>query len=218
MRYEKEMIPSLQDFFEEKRYVTTTELFVGTGIADIVALKPNEKEVGLRKSHNIGKISFRHLRSILNFLERKNMVTIKELSDYLHISPSYCTKLVDDINPLFVKKIKVNSKYHIIKFREYTSFAEEIIAIEAKLNNWKKALRQAYFYLDSCEKSYVAILEKTIKKIPKEALEWMEENNIGLLSVKNSEIKEIIPAKKQKPRFISEYYKTLERAWPKLNF
>lgn len=66
--------------------------------------------------------------------------------------------------------------------------SEEIISIEAKLKNWKRALIQAYKYRCFSKKSYVYMDDEYIEA-PLENIDEFKKFNIGLAGVSNEKIK-----------------------------
>lgn len=69
------------------------------------------------------------------------------------------------------------------------------VAVEAKISDWKNGLVQAQRYLLFSDYSYLALPEKNIKLVD---LDLLKEVGIGLLSVKEGEVKEVFPAKKSR--------------------
>ncbi len=71
---------------------------------------------------------------------------------------------------------------------------KKLISIEVKINNWKKALQQAYANLYVFDYSYVAIWHKTIPNIDTDIFKNL---GIGILEV-NGSCEEIVRAKRSK--------------------
>ena len=67
------------------------------------------------------------------------------------------------------------------------------VAVEAKISDWKNGLVQAQRYLLFSDYSYLALPEKNVKLVDVDSL---KEVGIGLLSVKERELEEILPAQK----------------------
>lgn len=70
----------------------------------------------------------------------------------------------------------------------------KMISIEVKVNNWKKALQQAYANLYVFDYSYVALWHKTIPNVDTDIFKNL---GIGILEV-NGSCKEIVKAKKSR--------------------
>ena len=71
---------------------------------------------------------------------------------------------------------------------------QSIIAIEVKINNWRKVLQQAYTNLYSFDYSYVALWHKTIPNID---VDLFKKLGIGVLKVGNS-CEEVLKARRSK--------------------
>jgi len=73
----------------------------------------------------------------------------------------------------------------------------ELIAVEAKLNDWKRVLSQAFTRLFYVDKSYIAVPENTVNKID---IEILKRDGIGLISV-DGHAKIILEARKSNKTF-----------------
>ena len=81
---------------------------------------------------------------------------------------------------------------------------KEIISIEAKLKNWKRALIQAYRYRSFSKKAYV-FMDNDYIDAPLEKIEEFKKFNIGLAGVSNEKI-EIYYEPEEKEPFSKELY------------
>jgi hypothetical protein len=68
----------------------------------------------------------------------------------------------------------------------------EIIAVELKLKNWKRVLRQAMLNRFCSNKSYAAIWYEYAKNVK---LDWFEKSGIGLLLVFEDRVEEVVEPK-----------------------
>lgn len=92
---------------------------------------------------------------------------------------------------------------------------EEIITIEFKLHDWKRALRQACDHARGADRSYICVPEKTV---PDTMISALQESGIGLLFYKeNSDdcFREVIAAKPNKDSWI-EWKLSLKRTLEQL--
>lgn len=69
--------------------------------------------------------------------------------------------------------------------------AKQVIAVEAKISAWKRALRQAGAYRLCAHRVYVALWHKYAHRVNPELL---TRKGIGLLSVDRSRVEELLPA------------------------
>ena len=92
---------------------------------------------------------------------------------------------------------------------------EHLIAVELKLRNWKRALRQATYYQLGADLSYIAMpLHQAIEPYKRGKL--LEREGVGLLAVvlNKSEVREVIKPKqsKRKVEYIERgIYSTIRR-------
>ncbi len=192
MRFEKEMIPLINDFIISKLGFEQikNEFNSGYGIADIIGIKkkPDPSFYSFNSVYEAGVISKIHKRKWISLSE------IKQFSIYSekYLKYNLLNKFVEngflDRNKNYYKRLKNIPKTY-----------NPIIAIEAKLSNWKMAFSQALRYKKYADYSYIAILEKVTNKID---IELFKENNIGILSVKNSQIKVFLKANKNSEKDI----------------
>ncbi len=88
-----------------------------------------------------------------------------------------------------------------IKKIEPQKIAHELIAIEAKLKDWKKALKQAYRYLDYANQSWVLLDEAHVSPAIKN-IESFKRLRVGLASISTEgDLKIIFSPEKTKARF-----------------
>lgn len=79
--------------------------------------------------------------------------------------------------------IEKNGIYIVVK--EYQFILDSVIAVEAKLKNWKQALKQASRYKKFAQLSYVLLDENSIKPALSN-IESFFSSNIGLMSLSES--------------------------------
>lgn len=68
------------------------------------------------------------------------------------------------------------------------------IALEAKIRDWSRAIRQAAVYADWCHRSALLMPSKAAKRVPSSALDFY---GLGLLDAKNSRVSWEAPAPKR---------------------
>ncbi|MFC1512503.1 hypothetical protein ACFL4S_00470 [bacterium] len=101
-------------------------------------------------------------------------------------------------NNFLIKK----NDYYIVK-ELYKPSVKKLIAIEAKLNNWKEGFYQALRYQCFSHQSYLALSSEKIKNVDTNLL---IAHKIGLISVFKDKIKFIINPRVTKPKNITAYY------------
>ncbi len=82
---------------------------------------------------------------------------------------------------------------------------KEVISVELKLKNWKKAIVQAKNYQLGSDYAYIAFPSMKSHNVLKKAEHILKKEGIGLLVIneKNSEVKEVIKPLKSKRKIAS---------------
>ena len=88
----------------------------------------------------------------------------------------------------------------------YDEKESEIIAVELKLKNWKKVLKQALTNTFCSHKSYAAVWYKHSNNIQ---LDWFKQSGIGLLLVYENGIEEILQPVESEKYIITESMKKI---------
>ena len=203
---EKELVEKLVEYLERKyqiKYITR-ELQSGNNIADVVYTEKIDREYILFDTY---MDSYYYVKKIYN----KHEVDIDELA----INQKYKKDF-----KVFLKYLEENgyikiSKNHIEVIKKVDLATKNLVAIEAKLYDWKSGIEQAFRYKDYATKVYVALDSDNIEKVDKEIF---KENNIGLLSVSEDEVKEIIKCKKEKVKKLDIQYYITDKFLKKLEF
>jgi len=211
--YEYELVPHIVRYFRDRGFIVFTEKYVGLRRADVIGVLLNEEEVKKRIEYNTPHIPIRIFLRIMRILDRHGGMSIRELASTLGYSTSYIRKIIAAASPIFV----VRQKGLVIKVRDYKPYTREIIGVEVKVNDWRNGLIQADWYRYALHKAYLAIYERTYKRIPKKVIEWARNRGIGILTIsKNGVVEEKIPAKISGPESKSAYYVLAESLWDKV--
>lgn len=132
------------------------ELNLGYGIPDIVVVNYNNSSSSKSRKNFLNYFDI----SVLEIIESKNYTSF---DDIIFLTRSSKSKIK--------KTLKLLEAESLINYREgkyflnekYSTTLEGSIAIEAKLKNWGKALKQAYRYKWFSQKSFVFLPNKNIK-------------------------------------------------------
>ena len=188
------------------RYFMLEEFNSTYGIADIV-LGTYRPYLSKRiKRHTINE----NWVSTLSNFEINETIDIDEFMSNYYISRGTAIKKLNEYSKAnFIKPIAPN-KYKIIK--EYSTITDTVIAIEAKLKNWQKALKQAVRYKKFSHYSFVLMDEKYSKPALNN-LDIFASQNIGFLTMNDKEEYAVhyIPEKKT-IKDSSPYYVRLNEA------
>lgn len=187
-----------------KNYYTIQEVGVGYGISDLLII--------------------RNQTDLIRFIETRQGVYLKDLDEvrvFDYIRKRKRVTLDELISKLFISKTKL--KYSVMKRLEdcgaitnnanfysrnknFKLFCPNVIAIEAKLEDWRKGLAQAIRYQRFAERSYLAIDSRYIHRVDQVEFHRF---NIGLISV-GSKVKDIIKPVSLKPLDPAMRYKVAE--------
>ena len=195
---EKELVDTLVEYLKNKykiQYITR-ELQSGNNIADVVYSEKLDRENILFENYIN---SYYYVKNIynkhnvqLNNIEISNVKSNKEFKIFLK-----------ELEKQGYIKVQ-NNKIEVIKKVDLAT--KNLVAIEAKLSDWKAGIEQAIRYKEYSNKVYVAIDKEEIKKVNRDIF---KEKNIGLISVSKDGVKEIIKPKKEKVnRLDVQYYMT----------
>lgn len=193
-RYESEMIPVLVENLSKvfnTEYITT-EFSTGNGVADLVfTTEMNEENLFF---NDYG------LMALFVSLFQQNKMLNAELLYESNYNKNRLKKLLhclegDDFIAFDGDKI--------IRNRKYKAHTQNLFSVEAKLKDWKSGFYQALRYKFFSHKSYLAYPEKYIHRVD---LDLLKEHNIGLIAVKQDNIRFVYKPKTEKPQDITSYY------------
>jgi len=183
---------SLKDLFGNNKIEIFEEVSLGYGIADMVISRLKEPE-------NIGfsdDILNNFDINIYTIISKIGKITLDEI---IQITRNPKKKISESIKKLTANKyIQIKECSYSIN-KEYEFIFSTNIAVEAKLKNWKQALKQAYRYKWFAEYSYV-VLDAYYTKRAINNIESFEKYNVGLatITVDGKLIRHFNP-KRQKP-------------------
>lgn len=178
---EKQLIKSLKSNYisichwDTQKFNTSIleEVNLGFGIADLVIskLKANPPNVSERLTYFDAVI--------YKIIESKKEISFQKLRE---ITKADVTSINRSLSKL-IKDSYINKNDSLITFRKtYQGIANDSIAIEAKLKNWKRALDQAFRYKWFAKKSFV-VLDSTYIKPAITHIEQFKKINVGLAEI-----------------------------------
>lgn len=153
------------------------EVSLGYGIADLV-LSDLIKSPKKKCKKNDVSLNFKDINTY-NLIENRECITIEEI-----VTITGCSKKEVTIS---LKKLKsknyVKVKNSIVKKnKSYNLLFKSNFAIEAKLKDWKRAIKQAYRYRWFAEYSYV-VLDSHYSKAALNNLDEFKKYNVGLATI-----------------------------------
>lgn len=186
-RYEKDLVNELVTILQEDyniKYVVR-ELQNGKNIADIVYSKELKRDFAIFDEYIESYYYFNEIiqnkKKTIEELNIKNKDLLRKFKRFL--------KKLEKAGYITLN----NNKIHVIKKVDIAS--KNVVAIEAKLSDWKSGLNQALAYKQYSDYVYVAIDEYYYKKVD---IQLFEKNNVGLILVGKGHIKKVLIPKKEK--------------------
>ena len=192
----------LEEVFKNKGYLTSREVAAGYGRADLVIGKLNPDHYSIRVNNQQSTLLlkeryFEVLRNLPDINENVEPMHIAELIDRISFSDNYLKTFI--IRFLeehgYVKRIENNFLYKVNGWLPMTS---EVVAIEAKLNDWKRGILQANRYKSFADKVYLALPERSAHLVD---VSMLKKLNVGLYVLRETGkvIEKVRASKRSKP-------------------
>lgn len=179
-------------------YFPIPEFSTPWGIADLVLLNLKIEEINNRIDENLTKPIISRLGTlVMNSLKYNRLTSIERLSISCAKKSTYLKAHI--LNFLLTEGYILEPNHnHYIKNSKYTSIANNIIAIEFKKENYKRAIYQAQRYKLFANQVYVALPSVKVDKL-QDRLNMFRDKEIGLIAVNNNSAKVIINPPKKNP-------------------
>jgi hypothetical protein len=215
VRYESEMIAPIKACLAAlwDDSIVFEELGVGYGVADVVAARPSavgvRQRLRLRQTATLPRRGEVQVVLALRQVEEATFDLLVELTgisakrlryDVLRflLAENYVEKIADDTFQLL---------------GDYRPVAQEIWAVEAKIENWFKGLCQAKRYQHFAHKTYLAIAAPHRRRVRDEIL---REQNVGLITVSQDRAEIVFHPRRHWPRSEELFLMTNERIWQQI--
>lgn len=187
---EAELVHSMNDYLCTHGICYANEIRMGIGIPDI--------SFNLGGNRRIKCMDDYYLFSIWDYINDKKKVTLKEIGIQFLFSLEKVKKYVFQLVRMSLVAIK-NEVVRVINSIKNARLGITV-AVEVKIRDWRSGFLQAQRYLLFSDYSYLALPEKNVKLVD---TEFLKGAGIGLLSIKDGDLEEIIDAKKSSE---CEYY------------
>lgn len=184
---------TLENKYSSKPIQISFEVSLGFGIADMVvsSLKDEISETD-KTEQRLGASEI----NIFTLLESREKLTLSELMTITRIDKYRLQSILNNLTRRNLIKLEDN-KYSVLN--DFDLYFEHNFAIEAKLKDWKRALKQAYRYLWFAEYSFV-VLDEYFCKPAIEHQKLFEQYNVGLASINDQgELKRHYTPPRKKP-------------------
>jgi len=173
-------------------YSIIQEPYTGFGYADIVCLKWN-KSINEKWNLNRNNLDQNDIKILHHLHNCRVYKSLDELKIELGFSINQINKTILKLLDSKLVKENVQNKIRIKPLKEIF-FIKEIISIEAKLKDWKRAYNQSLNNVNFSSKSFTLFPEKTINK---KLLSTYRSSDVGVLSF-NKTCRELVKPKRNK--------------------
>lgn len=213
MRNEAEMIKILRNYFEGLNFLTVQEFGVGYGVADLIAYrlayKNCEKRVANNQKKPLDKVQYFLILDALPDIKKEGAISLKALTCKLPFSiDSLKYHWLESLRKFgYVRKV---GQHLYAKVNGFIPITQEIVAVEAKLTDWKKGAIQAKRYTVFANRTYLATHKMIAHRVNAELL---GRHGIGLLLVSKDGVQKVLSAPKVGPRDPLRYQLAGEIAW-----
>jgi predicted transcriptional regulator len=191
----------LNDFLQVNffsNYVNNKELgcifirepFTGLGYTDLVVIIWN-KDIANNWHSDRNKLIIDDIKIMHHLYLSKRYKSISEIMKELGFSEKKILESLTRLNNAGLLKCNKDNKFKTLKKSEIFH-VKEIISIEAKLKNWRRALEQAFVNSYYASESYILFPKESITK---QMLETYKKTDIGIISF-NKDMDVIKKAKK----------------------
>lgn len=163
------------------------EFSVGRGIADLYIVDEDQSALKKRKNLAVPAITDKTQNQIVEILGRTDGIRYEELLGYLNRHKLLNTE--HHLQVLFEQGVVYANDAQRIYVKEIanTNVIRHSVAIEAKVRDWRKGIKQAMRYKNFADKSYLALYESHVS-VAKDNLHVFEALNIGLIGVSDTGI------------------------------
>lgn len=167
--------------------VALEEFSAGTGISDLTVFTVDNRAIHQRIKTTLPALTSKNKVDILAYILTKNEASEEEVvsnfSQYSKVLIKKCLTSMSDSDILAFK----DGIYFANKVLK-ASTTSNIVAIEAKVKDWKSGIRQAMRYKEYADYSYLAIYESNVKTCLAN-IAVFENLGIGLIGVSNEGLK-----------------------------
>lgn len=202
---EKTFVKKLENIFIQEGFFTKREVGVGYGVADLVVIKKKKVDplhCELRQSHGqhsklLREDYFKVLECLPDYDSGDNPAALDYLIEKTHLSKSFLKYTI--LRTLEQKRyIKKERNNFYFKINGWMPIAKEVIAIEAKMRDWKRGIIQANRYKAFADKVYLALPSEKAHLVDKKLL---RKHNVGLivLDLESRSKKITVPSRRAEP-------------------
>jgi len=188
---EKSMIPIIKGDVSRfsiggrDKLIPLEEFSAGTGISDLTIFSIDDKILQQRKQNQAQPITSKnHIQVLLAVLDGRS--TVAEVTAATRLTKVTVQKILKQLEAEGLVILTAPGAY-AASYALPGSSNENIIAIEAKVRDWKSGVRQALRYKEYADYSYLAIYEDNIAGCL-ENIEVFKKLGVGLIGVSDNGI------------------------------
>ena len=196
---EQSMIPILRHGLgfinsdSRKKMVQLEEFSAGTGISDLTVFTLDKRILREQKQSNRKPLTARNQIRVLTAILQSDGVTSDELVAKTKLTKPTLLKILDGLKDAHI--VDDNNNTLRANYSLKTASTENIVAIEAKVKDWKSGIRQAMRYKEYADFSYLAIYESHISSCLNN-ISVFEKLGIGLIGVSDTGLTVHLEAKR----------------------
>ncbi len=193
----------------KSKIIPLEEFSAGTGISDLTIFTVDDKLLEERRLNNKAPATSKQQIEILLCILGSKCVTIDEIVEQTTLKSKKA--ILSTLEQLL--KANLVSKHNSFYSASYDiadSSTNNIIAIEAKVRDWKSGIRQAMRYKEYADYSYLAIYEKNIGSCLNN-IAIFEQLGIGLIGVSDEGIRVHLKASLSNVRSLENRMLAFER-------
>ncbi|MFW6030379.1 MAG: hypothetical protein ACOCRO_09015 [Halanaerobiales bacterium] len=179
---EAEMVQGMNNYFNRYGIKYSNEVRMGIGIPDIT--------FNIGANSKIKRVDDYNMLAILQYLHNEKTATYQQIVNYFNFKITRVRHYISCFVNMSLVKVK-NEVIRIIR-NIFNTKLGTIISIEAKLKDWRNGLLQAQRYLCFSDYSYLALPSHKIMNVD---LNLIRDKGIGLISVENDNLIEILKPK-----------------------
>ncbi len=210
---EARIVRRLRQFYESQGYFTAKELDLGYGRADLVAFSIDFNKVKSRLDNgqlrSLSRVEHYSIIRSLPELDSGATVPLQHIVESTPLSKEYVRR---EILPFLIRfgYVKETVSGEFAKVNGFVPIADEILAVEAKVSDWRKGAIQAKRYQVFANRTYLAVAGRYQHRVDRSLL---REHRIGLMSVDEQGVYELIPAPSLEPRDQDRFNLATEWLW-----
>lgn len=196
-RLEDAVVGSLPALFPSREYPSWTagSLPIGAGMPDLVVVSFEPKVIALARASL-------PTSEVLAYLRAVGCARAETISERLQKPENV---IIECLDTLIEADAVTSNRSTYCLLPEWRDILREIVTIEAKVSNWRKAVAQAARNRVFAHRSFIALPDPIAQRVRKDAL--IRDLGIGLLAVdEDGGVRSLKRARRSQPRYWAYYY------------